>query len=61
MDLRRRLKAVGDVLHAVIRDGITLARSLELTVQWEGILRIGPMHLLTLLDFELARRGGLGE
>ena len=30
LDLRRRFKAVGDVLHAMIRDGITLARSLEL-------------------------------
>ena len=61
LDLRRRLEAVGDVLHAVIRDGVTLARSLEPTVQWDGILRIGPVHPLTLLDFELARRGGLGE
>ena len=35
LDFRRRFKAVGDVLHAVIRDGVTLARSLELTVQWD--------------------------
>ena len=33
LDLRRRFKAVGDVIHALIRDGVTLARSLELTVQ----------------------------
>ena len=46
LDLRRRLKAVGDVLYAAIRDGVTLARSLELTVQWDGILRIGPFFLL---------------
>ena len=45
LDLRRRLKAVVDVLRAVIRDGVTLARSLELTVQWDGILRIGPVFL----------------
>ena len=56
LDLRRRFKAVGDVLNAMIRDGITLARSLELTVQWDGIFRIGPVQ-----DFDLARRGGLGE
>ena len=30
LDLRRRITAVVDVLHALIRDGITLARSLEL-------------------------------
>ena len=39
LDLRRRFTAVGDVLlHALIRDGVTLARSPELTVQWDGIL-----------------------
>ena len=46
LDLRRRLEAVGVVLHAAIRDGVTLARSLELTVQWDGTLRIGPVVLL---------------
>ena len=61
LDLRRGFKAVGDVLDAMIRDGITLARSLELTVQWDGIIRIGPVHPLTVQDFDLARRGGLGE
>ena len=54
-DLRRRfLKAVEDVLHAMIRDGITLARS-------DGIVRIGPVHPLAVQDFGLDRRGGLGE
>ena len=60
LDLRRRFKAVVDVLHAVIRDGVTLARSLELTVQWDGILRIGPVFPLTMQDFDMARNGGLG-
>ena len=32
-------------LRAVIRDGVTLARSLELTVQWDGILRLGPVFM----------------
>ena len=49
------------MLNALIRDGIALARSLELTVQWDGIIRIGPVFPLTMQDFELARRGGLGE
>ena len=51
LDLRRRFKAVGDLLHAVIRGGVTLARSLELTVQWDGILRIGPVFPLTYARF----------
>ena len=56
LDLRR-----SDVLNAMIRDGITLARSLQLTVQWDGIIRIGLVHPLTVQDFDLARSGGLGE
>ena len=38
LDLRRRLKAVVDVLHAITRDWITLARSLDHTAQWDGTL-----------------------
>ena len=53
LDLRRRFrfKAVVDVLRAVVRDGVTLARSLELTFQWDGIFRIGPVFPFTLQDF----------
>ena len=58
--LRRRFKAVGDLLHALIRDGVTLSRSLELTVQWDGIIRIGPVSPLSLQGFEMARSGGIG-
>ena len=39
LDLRRRLKAVMDVLDVLIRDGVSFARSVELAVQWDGILR----------------------
>ena len=60
LDLRRRFKAVVDVLRAVIRDGVTLARSLDFTVQWDGILRIGPVFPTTLQDLDMARNGGLG-
>ena len=38
LDLRRRLKAVMDVLDVMIRDEVSLARSVELAVQWDGIL-----------------------
>ena len=43
LDLRRWFEAVLNVLRAMIRDGITLARSFELAAQWDGILRIGPV------------------
>ena len=32
-----------DALDAMIRDGISLARSVELTAQWDEILRVGPV------------------
>ena len=38
LDLRRSIEAVVDVLDAMIRDGISLARSVELTAQWDEIL-----------------------
>ena len=58
--LRRMFKAVVDVLRAVIRDGVTLARSLELTVQWDGILLVGPVFPITKQYFDMSRNGGLG-
>ena len=36
LDLGRRFKAVIDVLDATIRDGISLARSVELSAQWDS-------------------------
>ena len=38
LDMRRRFKAVVDVLGARIRSGISLSRSVELAVQWDRIL-----------------------
>ena len=51
LDLRRKLKAVVDLLSAVIRGGVSLARSVELAVLWDGILRVGPFILLLLRIF----------
>ena len=50
LDLRRRFKAVMDALDALIRDGIPCARSLELAIQWDGILRVGPVGPVTRRD-----------
>ena len=41
LDMRRRLKAAMDVLDSMISCGVTLARSVELTSEWDKILSIG--------------------
>ena len=61
LDIWRRFKAVMDVLDAMIRCGVSLARSVELTAQWDEILWIGPANPVTLEDFRLARSCGLEE
>ena len=58
LDVRRRFKAVVDVLGAMIRSGISLARSVELTVQWDRILAVGPLFPVTLDDLSAVQ--GLG-
>ena len=52
LDMRRRFKAVVDVLGARIRSGISLSRSVELTAQWERILVIGPLYPVALGDLD---------
>ena len=59
LDLRRWLKAVLDVLDSMVRNGVSLARSVELSVQWDRILRAGPVHLVTLDDFHAVAGAGL--
>ena len=39
--MRRRFKAVIDVLDAMIRCGVSLARSVELSAQWGRIVAVG--------------------
>ena len=45
----------------MIRSAGSLARSVELTIQWDFILRTGPVYLITLDDSQLVRDGGIGE
>ena len=61
LDMRRRIRAVMDVLGAMIRDGVSLARSVELTCQWGKILAIGPLHPVTFGDFDMIEGVGIGE
>ena len=51
LDMRRRFKAVMDVLDAMIRYGISLARSVEFTAQWDRILALGPATLFLMMIF----------
>ena len=54
--MRRRFKAVMDVLDAMIRSGVSLSRSLELTAQWDKILAVLVLcTLLPLMTYLLIR------
>ena len=59
--LRRRFRLVANLLTAMIRDGVSLARSVELAVQWDAILRVRPIPPVSDADLVLARTGGLGQ
>ena len=61
LDLRRRLKAVMELLDAMIRCGVSLSRSLELSAQWDRIRAIGPLYPVTLDDLQVVRGVGLGD
>ena len=61
LDLRRRLKAVMELVDAIIRHGVSLSRSIELSTQWDKVLSIGPLFPVTLDDFQALRGVGLGD
>ena len=50
--LRRRLKVVMELADVMIRSGVSLSRSVELSVQWDKVLSIGPLFPVTYADFE---------
>ena len=61
LDLRRRLKAVMELVDAIIRYGVSLSRSIELSAHWDKILSIGLLFPVTLDDFQALRGAGLGD
>ena len=61
LDKRCRFKAVMELLDAMIRCGVSLSRSLELSAQWDRILAIGPLCRVTLGDLQVVRGVGLGD
>ena len=60
LDMRRRFKAAMDLLDTMIRCGVSLSRSVELTAQCDRILASGPMHPVTLDDLSVGRHLGIG-
>ena len=48
-----------DVLGAMIRYGVSLARSVELTAQWDRILAAGDLYPVTLDDLRAVEGSGL--
>ena len=61
LDMRRRFKLVIDVLDSMISYGVTRARSVELTAQWNRIFSIGPLYPVTLDDLHAVEGFGLGD
>ena len=59
--MRRRFKAVMDVLDSMISHGVTLSRSVELTAQWCKILSIGPLYPVMFDDLQAVGGFGLGD
>ena len=57
----RRIKAVMEILDAMIRCGVSLSRSLELSAQWDRILAFGPLYPVTLDDLHVVWGVGLGD
>ena len=60
LDMRRPFKAVIDVPGAMMRYGVSLSRSVELTTQWDQILALGPMYPVTLDDLSFDHYLGIG-
>ena len=59
LNMRRWLKVVG-VLSGTLRNGISLSRSSEFALQWDCVLRAGPVHPVSLDDLLRVRYGGIG-
>ena len=60
-DVRRRFKAVMDVLGTMIRCGVSLSGSVELTAQWDKILASGDLYPVTPDDLKMVRGLGIGD
>ena len=50
-----------NVLVAMLQYGVSLARSVELTTQWDRILAAGPLYPVTLDDLSAVRETRIGD
>ena len=58
LDLRRKLKAVLDLLDAIVRCGASLTRAVELSHLWDCIVRLGPLGSVSVEEYVAARTCG---
>ena len=61
LDLRRKLKAVFDLMDAIVRRGASLTRAVELSHLWDCIVRLGPLGSVSVEEYAAARTCGVGE
>ena len=61
LDMRRRFRAVLNVLDSMLSHGVTLSRSVELTAQWGKILSSGPLYPIAFDDLHAVEGFGLGD
>ena len=61
LDLRRKLRAVLNLLDAIVRCGASLVRDVELSHLWDCIVRLGPLGSVSVEEYVAARTCGVGE
>ena len=61
LDLRRKLRAVLNLLDAIVRCGVSLTRAVELSHLWDCVVRLGSLGSVSVEDFVAARSCGVGE
>ena len=61
LDLRRKLRAVLNLLDAIVRCGASLVRDVELSHLWDCVMRLGPLGSVRVEEYTAARTCGVGE
>ena len=61
LDLRRKLKAICDLLDAIIRWGASFTRAVELLHLWDCVVRLGSLGSVRDEEYAAARTCGVGE
>ena len=61
LDLRRNLRAVLNLLDAIVRWGASLTRDVELSHLWDSVVRLGSLGSVHVQDYDVARVCGVGE